>query len=688
MASASADQSCGQLVGVGPVSASVVGQGPAVGDAANLASLIPSEPKVECSIGCGTRLPVSEMFRSNARAAPECHPCRNAKKAMTNAASKDPVQKEALAKLRKEDPELFHAKIRNCRIEDSSAASKAKRRSACQTLLTTLEQTVGVEESGGLLWLKRSQWVAFHKLWEAMDEEAAARDFDRRAKHVNTVKMQLPGDEPRISVMDIPRTTAFRKREFSVAVGGQQRIDSKEEADDALQKLASVGVGAETLSTKMFGQFAGHLRPGVAAGSSSGQLMPMDETAAPVTAMVIPDSHFEGPAPKRKLSEKISDPDEPLGQPKKTKRCKSALSGVTGELRALRSRGIEASQSIWEKFGKAGKNVAKKLVASAKSGKVPLSPAEEDLVNTYEKTLASAKAVEKEVSGWTLDSAASKLEECANFATILEECYAHLTKCIGQLVERKDERRKVTNQLRADEQKLRAARTKDYRTGVPWNLLHYLYDQNALVVRPQIGQPGVAEQETTKLTDRFAVVSSGEVGLKEDTPVYFPVAESGVGQQVQELPLHIGAERVASATKECAQSMSNSGVDTSFKRLQPRGQPADTLQQLDWIPEDWKAKRATPEHLCGMASPTLMVSRPGSCRYGPEEWPLTGLGQFLTVCKGSVTLVIWPAKSLLDVGCDLANQWHFIFEEMLASAFNVWASEHLQFVCMSEGSAA
>ena len=263
---------------------------------------------------------------------------------------------------------MWKAKVRGCRIIDPKVGTTAcgvsdnvGRRSAIRNFVTALEQTVGVEESGGLLWLKRKQWIAFHKQWEQASDADAGAYFDKRMKDPAVSKMTLPGDEARLPVADIPRTTAYRKREMRAAVVTTQTIESQAQADDAMAELASVGSGAASLTSPLFGNFAAHLRPGVAAGSVSGQPMMMDAVAPPPTGMVIPESAFEGPVPakKRPLAERISDPEDPM-VPASMKKRRGALSGVTGSLLTLRKRGLAATKDIWETYGKAGRNVAKK----------------------------------------------------------------------------------------------------------------------------------------------------------------------------------------------------------------------------------------------------------------------------------------------------------------------------------------
>ena len=138
--------------------------------------------------------------------------------------------------------------------------------------------------------------------------EEAGETFDQRVADASVTKMKREGDEVRIGVMDIPRTEVFRSREVSQAIRGQQGIESKLQADGAVRKMAEVGVGANSVSSPMFGDLTDVFRAGKTVGSSTGQLVPLDSVKAPPCNLVIPAGAFDGPRPKRKLSAAISDP--------------------------------------------------------------------------------------------------------------------------------------------------------------------------------------------------------------------------------------------------------------------------------------------------------------------------------------------------------------------------------------------
>ena len=119
MMSASASSCAGQLVPRVPEQAD--GQAAATSDSVAGAGSVDKTPvkRANCAMECGARLPISEMYKSNSRAMPLCHPCFNAKRALHTVANKSPAAKEALAKMQECDPEAWKARVRSCRILDS-----------------------------------------------------------------------------------------------------------------------------------------------------------------------------------------------------------------------------------------------------------------------------------------------------------------------------------------------------------------------------------------------------------------------------------------------------------------------------------------------------------------------------------------------------------------------------------------
>ena len=78
------------------------------------------------------------------------------------------------------------------------------------------------------------------------------------------------------------------------------------------------------------------------------------------------------------------------------------------------------------------------------------------------------------------------------------------------------------------------------------------------------------------------------------------------------------------------------GVRTVCLRgWRPKGKPFDSFESLPWVPKCWPGSFA-PDDLRGLGAPWLFVSKAGHTRLGPEEWPLTGLGQFVVLTGGGL----------------------------------------------------
>ena len=124
----------------------------------------------------------------------------------------------------------------------------------------------------------------------------------------------------------------------------------------------------------------------------------------------------------------------------------------------------------------------------------------------------------------------------------------------------------------------------------------------------------------------------------------------------------------------------SSGSDSSSsKRLEPKGLPSDTIERLEWVPEQWRSGDYCPEALRGLGAPHCVTIGPGNSMSGDEGWPIVGIGQFLTLHKGQLTVCVWPVDSILSRGASVGKQYPFLFKEMSNKAFSEWASENLLF---------
>ena len=604
------------------------------------------------------------------------------------------------------EPELWRAKVRSCRIIDPSAgpnqpgvSCNKSRAASVVKALATLTQTVRVREIGGVMWMSKPEFIHHHISTQGITPDAAASKWDEMLSDDSVSKTQVAGEEPRIAVRQMPRTEVVRERSFSKSIEVSGSIESQTQADAAVGQLAKVGAGPACISSPMFSDMASVFRPGAAAGSSSGQPLVLNATAAPPTAAIVPPSAFEGSVArvKRVLTPTPSNPD-PDGQDdsaaskSKQPRC-SALQGIAGDLLECRQRGIQMSKAIWDVFGKSGKNIAKAVSKSIGQSESDLAPQEQAILDRYEAHLLQAKALGASVKTWTLENAADNVNTLVGITHDLDDMRGQLTELLEMLRARALERRKAQASSRNELCKARSRVTSVYKGSVSDVVLRYLYEAGAF--RDQVGtvsEGSVGPLAQGPWVDRCNVVVSGEASFKPGDPALFPPATADAAiadvlRRVQSIAASLGQQRLATAVQQLKTVMADKNWPKARNTVEPKGQPTDTLEALDWIPEDWAASRMVPEALRGLGVPRVLVSKSGEATMTNKEWPMCGLGQFLLPLSGSITLMCWPVSSLLSLGVSVSGQLDFINRAMPYKSFSVWADNKARFVRLVPGSA-
>ena len=370
--------------------------------------------------------------------------------------------------------------------------------------------------------------------------EQASALWDSTISKPGQEKRQLPGDALRLPVMLVPTTRVVRSREVSITLASIGNVESRMQAEVALENLASVGEGAATVTGQIFGEFGQHLRPGVAAGSQASQVLPAGQIRAPPTSAILPQGTFEGPArPKRSLSAQASDPE--AGQHKKSKKVVSkALAGVTGDLLMFRQKGLEASQLIAKEYAKGKGQLASKVRGNYKRLNVTMPPEVASLVTQFDTLLVRSKELSKKVSTWTLIEGERGVQEFGNLTDMLD-------KVSQQLKDHVEVSREQRLAIKADQNKSRLADFKArqrtvgrYRSVVPETLLKFFHSEGAVVaIEPSAGpeeddadgQPVLA-QLAQRPTNRMVSVPDDDEQFDASIPVLFQASCKGVGQRV------------------------------------------------------------------------------------------------------------------------------------------------------------
>ena len=633
-----------------------------------------------------------------------CHPCYNAMRAIKTMANKTESGKAALARLQEQDPEGWKAKVRGCRIVEAvgetGVASQTARRTAIHEMLTVLVQSLGVVEQGGAIWLKKNAFIKHQIDEEGMERPDAEALWATKSREPSA--MNMPGDETRVAVMKAPETVVYRKREWSKQISSKVSIDSQSQASEAVRDVSNVGVGMAALSGPMFGDMTNVLRPGVAAGSNTGQVLPLTALQAPPSQLVVPSDAFDGPVPKAKrtLGPTASCPDEEPEDISRPRRGGAALAGVTGGLLQLRKDGLEACSRLWETFGKQGKNVAKQLEARMRSAGGRDLPADvRETITAYTASLARVKEVEKNIKTWTQETAVGQLQELQGIAETLEAGHVLLCEASAADKVKKEQDRKNAARTRNETNKKRARLTSVYKGSAPDTLIRFLFEKGALVntasaASDQEGDGSDNEGGSHgRLEYRWPVVTIQDSDFRHDRPAFFPVPSVGdeekdcIAKQLRGLVGHLGEKRVVSAEQECARAISWAGASAQVsKRLEPKGQPQDSLEIMEWVPEHWRAAKQMPEALRGMGAPQLLVSMTGECRLGHDNWALSGIGQFITGVTGDHIVVAWPGDSVMSLGCAISDMYKFLFKDLGHKPFGEWADEHLRYVHLQQRS--
>ena len=544
--------------------------------------------------------------------------------------------------------------------------------------------SIGIRESGGLKWLNKEEWVDHYPRQPRAEAEA---EFDRRVANPQITNLKLPGDEVRCAVVKPPETDMFRERVYRKEVQGNQQIESQLQADEAMRQLATVGVGAASAHSGMFGGMDHVFRPGVATGSDVGQRLTFQGLQAAPTGHVVPPAQWEGLVPKHKrqlsgqVSEPLDDPPQPAKKPRA--RAKAQLRGVTGQLLEVREQGLGIATSMKKTFIKFTVNASKKLQKMAEKGQHVLSEESQRACEDYDAMVERATKLESEIGQWTMANGEQKLAELKQLAWELASLKGELDTVCQQLKDNRAAQRSNATRTRVDELKERTKHTAIYKGCGADHLVSYFYKLGLLTGGSTSGQIGRMIE-----AKHWPTILPEEDDVPADKAAYFPPEKGkGVGQRIRSIFEAINETRVAKSERECLQALSKGGEGRAAKRMEPRGQPEDTLELGQWVPQRWQDAKMMPEALRSFGAPTLLVAKSGEARVGQEDWPFLGVGQFMICVRGAKLMLTWPVQSLLDKGCAVSEQENFLFKDMGFKDFCTWADGHAHYVTMTEGSA-
>ena len=407
--------------------------------------------KLLCVFDCGPPRPVTTLTNTGTSANPRwmCKPCNNARKAMEWMVNKDPAAKATLIELKKNDPELWKAKVRATRVREQGEPagmpgvdSLQARKSVVIQFNQFVTQRVGVTEQVKVKWLKKNQYVAHMKYKENVSEEEANQKWE---EHLKNRDIQRRGEGPNLTLaMSMaPTTLGFRTRESGRTLQRAGGLESMMQAEKALDNLAAEGASQASLCSSTFGSAGEVFRVG---GSASADLdplavagLPQQQHAPPPSSSLVAVEDFapfgssSGGEGSRGLAACVSDP----ANPKRTSKRRRVMtrSSITGVVAEAAEEARESAKATYKRFGSFRVNFAKQLETFASKHSQRLDEETAGQVLRYQALLTLIAAAAKAATSWTASDVAAKKSS-------LEKDTLELTDLADKLCEKISDKKK------------------------------------------------------------------------------------------------------------------------------------------------------------------------------------------------------------------------------------------------------
>lgn len=182
------------------------------------------------------------------------------------------------------------------------------------------------------------------------------------------------------------------------------------------------------------------------------------------------------------------------------------------------------------------------------------------------------------------------------------------------------------------------------------------------------------------------VCASDEAQFDVQKPHFFPADHKGAGQVLGSLPAAMGQARIQDGIASCSRFATEQRQLTSLLRMPPKGAPADSVEALKWVPQDFKENGHQPEALRQHGSPWVLFSAAGGARTKANQFPSTGIAAYIRAIEGRGFLAIWPVEAGLNLGSTVEDT-HDLLTAMAPKAFETWSESHVQHAELTPGQA-
>ena len=179
----------------------------------------------------------------------------------------------------------------------------------------------------------------------------------------------------------------------------------------------------------------------------------------------------------------------------------------------------------------------------------------------------------------------------------------------------------------------------------PESLLRYFYDRGLFISSKAV------ETEHPLI---IQVLHDAGHDLDETRPTVLDHKVPNAGKDLFTLKSAIGNHRLADSTRaahnEIKGDLNTHLVDTRVLTL---GAGKDRVEELHWVPQQWKTRDLSPELLRSLGTAWVLSGTHHGIRHRPDLFPLNGFGCFVEMLQGTLTVCLVPNTELLERGCTL-----------------------------------
>ena len=667
---------------------------------------------VECVFDCGPPRHMSNCSNTGTQLHPRwmCSPCNGACKALQLAARKT-GHLEDLKELRQSDPEAYKAKIRACRVRCATdpvgcrgLRDNRQRAAAFSTFLSSqLTQKAEIEGKAKRKWMDFKEFIAFLKFkkGEPMDTQEQKQAFWKAALDNPDVLKNGSGADQVILVDKGTTWAAIRSRALLTSVNRATNLETQKQVEEAMVQVAQTGAAAGAFSGAAFKGIGDMFRPEVAAASSSsqdaGQLaLAAAASAAPAANVVVPESDFApfgvsfGGHPDGLAAiqwDESQSGRKPTGTPGYSRK-KSTSTLIAGPVLEAQNAARATLKAVKKKVEQGKGNLVKEFEKLLATDPTLVSQSLKDSMHKYKDALAHLKELARGIPSWAASTLAVRQTQ---FLNAYENLELKIIYAQSGLAAAGEQRQRLQAQRLAQNRAAVASREKVVKPyvakGSPGVLLRWIYKEGALT-----HMPAESEEEQGMWHTGNLAIDADEFD-RTTMAVWSPKSAAPGAAQLRNLPGSYGArlDRDKLRTLEYLSTESGKpegqGQVTCNLRISPKGQPTDTVEQLHWVPLDWKDRGEVYEALRSFGAPWLLAAQPGVTRCGEGGWALPCMGCFLSILTGQAFLVAFPVADAVERGAHVSTsaEWSLGLSQ---DNFNTFAAESVRACLVTPGSSA